>query len=70
MNEKQSKREFVRNYLKPLLCAMKCEVSDAEYSVADNGAEYVTITYTNGFTKRVCVSADSLRAMAIDVLCS
>lgn len=68
MNEKQHKTEFVKNYLKPLLCKAQCEVKDAEYTILDNGEEYVIITYKSGFTKRICVSADSLRAIAIDVL--
>lgn len=67
MNEQQRKEEFVRNYLKPLLCNAQCEVTDAEYTILDNGEEYVIVTYTSGFTKRICVSADSLRAIAIDV---
>lgn len=67
MNEKQSKAKFVKDHLAPLLRAMKCGVSDAEYTVLDNGEEFVIITYTSGFTKRICVSADSLRAIVIDV---
>ncbi len=68
MNEKQRKTEFVKNYLKPLLCNAQCEVKDAEYTVLDNDEEYVIVTYNSGFTKRICVSADSLRAITIDVL--
>lgn len=68
MNEKQRKEEFVKDYLKPLLCNAQCEVTNAEYTVLDNGEEYVIVTYNSGFTKRICVSADSLRAIAIDVL--
>lgn len=67
MNEKQRKAKFVAEKLTPLLRAMQCEISNAEYTVLDNGEEYVIITYTNGFTKRICVSADSLRAIVIDV---
>ncbi len=67
MNEKQSKAKFVTDHLAPLLRAMKCEISNAEYTVLDNGEEFVIITYTSGFTKRICVSADSLRAIVIDV---
>ena len=67
MNEKERKTQFVKNYFAPLLRKMQCEISDAEYTVMDNGEEYVVITYTSGFTKRICVSADSLRAIVIDV---
>lgn len=67
MNEQQRKTKFVKEHLAPLLRAMQCEVLDAEYTALDNGEEYVIITYTSGFTKRICVSADSLRAIVIDV---
>lgn len=68
MNEKQRKAKFVKEHFAQLLRAMQCEISNAEYTVMDNGEEYVIITYTNGFTKRICVSADSLRAIVIDVV--
>ncbi len=67
MDEKQRKEKFVKEKLTPLLRAMQCEISNAEYTVLDNGEEYVIITYKSGFTKRICVSADSLRAIVIDV---
>lgn len=66
--ERQQKEKFVTQYLSPLLKAAKIEVDCAVYSFDDtNGEEIVTVYYTNGYKKNICVSADSLRAIVIDV---
>lgn len=63
------KRTFCERELTKLLRAVDRDIERAEYELCENGEEYVHILYaTTGGQKTVCVSADSLLAMARDVL--
>ena len=64
--ERQRKEAFVCDYLAPLLRAAGVGVQNAEYHT-EGGDETVTIFYKSGNVK-VCVSCDSLPALARDVL--
>ena len=44
------------------------EVEDMEYTKRDDNEEFVTITYRNGSTKDVCVTASSGVALMREVL--
>ena len=44
------------------------EVKDMDYFMRDDYEEFVVITYRNGYTKKVNVSADSGIALMRDVL--
>ena len=64
--------EFVRHELLTLLQAIDRDIIDVEYQVC-NGEEYVEIQWLNHkidhtYCKKVCVSADSLKALTVDVL--
>ena len=65
--EQEEKRDFVRRSLIPVLKDIADVVSWARYEVY-NGDEYVTVMYKNGYNKRINVSADSLKALTVDVL--
>jgi hypothetical protein len=73
MTEEQEKKfEFVRHELLRLLQAIDRDILRAEYQV-DDGSEYVEIGWLyheSGQTSTITVdvTADSLRAIAVDVL--
>ena len=48
--------------------AINKNVDYLRYFITDTNEEYVSIIYDNGDGKKVCVTADSLRALALDVL--
>ncbi len=63
------KAEFVEKYLSPMLANAKMRIAKAKYQYDINThAEYVYITYNSGFVRRVCVTADSLQALILDVM--
>lgn len=62
------KAEFVEEKLKPVLCAIDSGWIDAEY-IVDGYNEYVVVTNKNSDkTKRIDVTADSIRALFADVV--
>ena len=64
----EEKAVFTKFHLEEFLrTATKGEVFRAVYLVK-NGEEFVELVFRNGYSKRVCVSADSLLAMSRDVL--
>ena len=69
MNDVQAeKKHFTERHLTALLReATDGDVSFAEYAVTD-GEEFVHVVFANGYRKRVCVSGDSKKALARDVL--
>lgn len=73
MDEIQKEKfDFVRHELRELLKSIDRDIIDVEYQVY-NGEEYVEIQWLNHKTdhtycKKVCVSADSLKSLTIDVL--
>lgn len=67
--ERMRKSAFCRRELTALLKAVDSDIEEAEYELCDNGEEYVHILYaTTGGVTTVCVTADSLLALARDVL--
>lgn len=63
------KSAFCRKELTALLKAIDHDIEKAEYELCDNGEEYVHILYaTTGGVTTICVTADSLPALARDVL--
>ena len=63
----EEKREFVRHELKDLLVKIDKDIDGVDYYV-DNGEEIVHVHYNNDYGKRTVVTADSLAALARDVL--
>lgn len=68
----ENKTKFVSQYLKPLMLALRIDVKDVYYERRPHdgyiGDEYVVIVFPNGYTKQICVTADSLIALVRDVL--
>lgn len=67
----QSKKDFVKQYLKPLIIATRGDVKDVYYErrgYVDIGEEYVVIVHTDGCIRDKCVTADSLTAIVRDVM--
>lgn len=68
-SEATQKTGFVCNYLSPLLRATGLRIDNAKYHIHPTShEETITITYLSGFTRDVCVTADSLFAIVRDVL--
>lgn len=65
--ERIYKSAFCKAELSALLKAVDRGIRNARYEEID-GEEYVRINYDNGSNRRICVTADSLIAMARDVL--
>lgn len=61
------KSDFTDKHLKPLLVAAQKDVSSVDYCV-EGSEEFVTVTFTNGYRKLVCVTGDSLLALVEDVI--
>lgn len=67
-DEQERKRAFVQCRLRVLLQGVEPYFfKDADYYV-ENGEEYVRIKYFAKSDKVVCVTADSLKALTIDVI--
>lgn len=63
------KKYFVEKSLKDLLWHINNEIDRVKYEkVTPSNEEYVDIYYINNYRKRICVTADSLKAIVIDVL--
>lgn len=63
------KGTFVEKYLSPMLAAADMRIKRATYRchIATH-EEYVDIIYIDGHKRRVCVTADSLQALILDVM--
>lgn len=61
------KQIFVENTLAAVLRVIDESIESVEYEAAEF-EEYVIIKFSGGGTKRVCITADSLSAVAKDVL--
>lgn len=61
------KQHFIANELSALLRKIDVDIKSAEY-ITEHGEEYVVIKFSNGYAKKVCVTADSILAIAKDVL--
>lgn len=71
MSDFYEKAEFVGHELKAVVQAIDKDVVDLEYERLFCGEEYITIVYRTSagvFKKKVNVTADSLRAIAYDVI--
>nr|DAP02143.1 MAG TPA: hypothetical protein [Caudoviricetes sp.] len=62
------KRQFVMRELSRAVAAAHEVVERLEYRYCEDGEETVTIRCANGYSKAVCVTADSLHAVMVDVL--
>lgn len=69
LTEYARKAIFVEKYLAPLLVAADMKIKSASYRfhIATH-EEYVDIVYIGGHKRRVCVTADSLQALILDVM--
>ena len=63
----ENKKEFVKNYGELLAKHGIQNIAKMEY-IQDGYEEYAEITYQNGFTKRVCITADSLWCILVDTV--
>ena len=69
INEYARKGAFVEKYLSPMLAAADMQIKSASYRRHINtGEEYVDIIYIGGHKRCVCVTADSLQALILDVM--
>lgn len=68
MSEYKQKYFFVCGELKELCRAISDRVQHLYYTHHNNGEESVTIVFKNGYKKLVMVTADSLKAIALDVI--
>lgn len=68
-DEIETKTEFVKKHLSPLLQAADLRIHNAKYRVhPESHEEIVSVVYESGFVRDVCVTADSLRAIVDDVM--
>lgn len=68
-SEATQKTAFVHGYLSPLLRALGLRIDNAKYRMHPvSREEIITITYLSGYTRDVCVTADSFLAIVQDVL--
>ena len=69
LDEYARKGAFVEKYLSPMLAAADMRIERATYRchIATH-EEYVDIIYIGGHNRRVCVTADSLQALILDVM--
>lgn len=69
LDEYARKGAFVEKYLSPMLAAADMQIERASYRChIATGEEYVDIIYIGGHKRRVCVTADSLQALILDVM--
>lgn len=66
--EQLRKADFVRGELTMLLTAADESIVSCVFHVTSEGEELVDVIYRNHYHRNVCVSADSLMAIALDVL--
>lgn len=62
------KRDFVERELSCMLIKADADIYGAEYLTSAEGEEYVLVFFRNGHIKNICVTADSMMALARDVL--
>ena len=66
--EIRKKTSFIHAELELLCKKVNTNVDYLEYEKASNEEEYIIIHYNNGYTKKVCITADSFKAITMDVL--
>lgn len=67
-DEQKRKSSFVYNELWLLIRAIDKDITDISYSVTDVEEEEVTVTWQNGYKRRINVTGDSLKGIVWDVL--
>lgn len=67
-DEQKRKSSFVYNELWLLIRAIDKNITNISYSVTDAEEEEVTVTWQNGFKRRINVTGDSLKGIVWDVL--
>ena len=64
----ENKKRFVHELGKLLgKYAYRLNIKNFEYLKAENGEEYVLISFNDGFQKRICITGDSELAIMLDV---
>ena len=63
-----AKNKLIIEHLEPLIKAIDKKIESVYYTAVFGGEERVTVTYTNGYEKKCCVTADSDFALCRDVL--
>lgn len=67
-NEQLEKYSFVSHELRLLLQRISKDIIDISYTVTDVGEEEVTVTWQNGYKRRINVTGDSFKGIVWDVL--
>lgn len=67
-DEYSRKYFFVAMELKEVLKKINVSIENAYYTKQSDGEEVVTVVYRNGYKKAILVTADSLKAIAEDVI--
>ena len=63
----RDKQQFVRKHISGLVKALDPRIKRVEFKIRD-GEEFVVLSYDDRHDKYICVTADSLVALARDVL--
>lgn len=66
--EKQYKKEFTKMHLQPLLKEINNSIIKVEYAVTQYKEEYIIVTFNTLYIKKICVTANSIKAIVIDCL--
>lgn len=68
ITEAYSKRQWVNTYVDAMFkTSERMDIDSIRYRI-DGAEEYVIVTFKNGYTKRVCVTGDSDKAILMDIL--
>lgn len=63
----ENKKTFVEGTLQTTIKEAYGNIANVQYGVTEYKEEYVIVRYNNGYIKKICVPANSLRAIVIDV---
>lgn len=63
-----NKSTFIKNELYNLLKAIDKNITKCEYAITEYNVEYVIVWFENKYQRKICITADSIRAIAIDVI--
>lgn len=62
------KSDFIEFSVFPLVHRIDDSVAALEYLMDELSEEYCVITFESGYKKKVCISADSEKAIVVDTL--
>lgn len=71
ISEQQIKASFIEEELSMLMSRIDPQIKDLRYDVGTGdrmNEEYCVILFSNGYKKKVCITANSLSAITTDVL--